>query len=83
MDVDGEQRNPHGGLCYNCGKAGHFSGDCRSPRRERIRGATSEDLVALRESVKMEVLAELDAQRAEERTMPNPPEESGFRDGHQ
>jgi hypothetical protein len=39
--------------------------------------------MALRESMKMEILAELDAQKAEERTMPNLPEESGFRDGHQ
>jgi hypothetical protein len=47
MDVDAH-RVRFSGTCYNCGKHGHRSANCREPRRTRGAFLSEEELLALR-----------------------------------
>ena len=63
MDLDRAnpmKKDPHSGLCFNCGKPGHIAKVCRGPRTQNVRSVdavttprlTPEDLQILVESVR-------------------------------
>src|SRR5258706_11782725 len=80
MDLDRThlvKRDPHHGLCFNCGKPGHIVKVCRGPRTQNVRNADAtmiprlapKDLQFLTESLRATVTPSVP-------TMP-PPESEG------
>ena len=66
MDLDRThlvKRDPHHGLCFNCGKPGHIAKVCRGPRTQNVQNVdattiprlTPEDLQFLAESLRATV----------------------------
>src|SRR5260221_3943468 len=64
MDVDRTipvKRDPHSGLCFNCGKPGHIAKVCRGPHTQNVRSVSDtptlrlapEDLQLLMESIRV------------------------------
>src|SRR5258708_1569696 len=89
MDLDRTnpvKRDPHSGLCFNCGKPGHITKVCRGPCTQNVRSAsdtptprlTPEDLQLLMESIRAAMVLSMPMMPPCESEGEQTPGEEGF-----
>src|SRR5258706_3114850 len=89
MDLDRTnpvKRDPHSGLCFNCGKPGHIAKVCRGPHTQNIRSVSDtptprlapEDLQLLMESIRAAMVSSAPMTPPRESEGKKTPGEEGF-----
>src|SRR5258708_7057544 len=89
MDLDRTnpvKRDPHSGLCFNCGKPGHITKVCRGPHTQNVRSVgdmptprlAPEDLQLLVESIRAAMVSSMPMTPPHESEGEKTPGEEGF-----
>src|SRR5260221_14457224 len=89
MDLDRTnpvKRDPHSGLCFNCGKPGHIVKVCRGPRTQNVQSVddmptlrlSPEDLQLLVESIRVAMVSSVPMTPLHELEGKKTPGEEGF-----
>ena len=89
MDLDRTnpvKRDPHSGLCFNCGKPGHIVKVCRGPHAQNVQSVgdvptprlTPKDLQLLMESIRAAMVLSMPMMPPHELEGEKTPGEEGF-----